>query len=181
MKEYDPLGPWSYGMAGWVELYEGKFDKAVLSFRTMYKMEPGNPLFRYLYSMALAANQQVDDACSVVDLIVKDTPQFHLAGVSTFMKHAWQGKEEEVIATIRPDWVEAARFDETFSWHVAAGYSLIGKKNEALDWLENSVNKGVINYPFFSEYCHWFENIRDDERFQKLMERVKHKWENFEV
>ncbi len=25
------------------------------------------------------------------------------------------------------------------------------------------------------------ENIRGEERFKKLMERVKHEWENFEV
>ncbi len=181
MKEIDPLNPWNHGMKGWVELYDGQFDLAVQSFSAMHQMDPGNPVFRYLYSMALAANRQVREACSVVDLIARDTPQVFFAGLGTFLKHAWRGEADKALETVSPNWTESARFDETFSWHVAAGYALIQKKEEALDWLKNSVSKGMINYPFFSEYCLWFENIREEPRFKKLMERVKHEWENFEV
>ena len=131
--------------------------------------------------MALAANSQVKEACSVIDLIVRDTPQVHFAGLGTFMKHTWLGEADKALEIVNPNWTESARFDETFSWHVAAGYALIQKKEEAFDWLENSVNSGVIFYPFLSEYCPWFENIRSEPRFKKLMERVKHEWENFEV
>jgi tetratricopeptide (TPR) repeat protein len=181
MKEVDPLQAWIYGMTGWVELFDGEFAKAVESFRTMHRMDPENPFYRYLYSMALAANRQVDEACAVVDFIVQNTPEFHLAGLGVFMKHTWRGEVEKALQSLSPTWLEAARFDETFSWHVAAGYSLIGRSDEALDWLENSVNKGVIAYFFFSDYIPWFENIRGDERFKKLMERVKYEWEHFEV
>ncbi len=179
--EVDPLGPFTYGGTGWVELYDGLFGAAAESFGTTYRMEPENSFYRYLYSMALAANNQIEDACSVVDLILRDTPNITFAGMGEFMKHAWLGEADKALQFLSTTWVEAARFDETFSWHIAAGYALIGKKEEALDWLENSVNKGVINYPFFSEYCLWFENIRGEEGFKRLMERVKEKWERFEV
>jgi serine/threonine protein kinase len=181
LKAIDPLSPWPHGMTGWVELFDGQFESAARSFTTMHQMEPENSLYRYLCSMALAANGQVAEACSLVDLISKDTPRIHVAGLGTFMKHAWRGEADAALAALSPAWIEAARFDETFSWHVAAGYGLIGKREEALDWLENSINRGVINYPFFTDYCPWFENIRDEDRFKKLMERVKHEWENFEV
>ena len=49
-------------------IFDGEFEKAVESFRTMHKMEPENPFYQYLYSMALAANQQVDEAGSVADV-----------------------------------------------------------------------------------------------------------------
>jgi len=63
---------------------------------------------------------------------------------------------------------------------VAAGLSLVGAKEEALDWLENAVNRGFINYPLFQ--CDRFlDNIRGEERFKKLMERAKYEWEHFEV
>jgi hypothetical protein len=48
-------------------------------------------------------------------------------------------------------------------------------------WLEISINLGGINYPFLNEYDPLLENIRGEERFKKLMERVKYEWENFEV
>ena len=46
-------------------------------------------------------------------------------------------------------------------------------KNEALYWLENAVNLGFINYPFFNDYDPLLDNIREEERFRKLMKRVK--------
>jgi non-specific serine/threonine protein kinase len=181
MKEIDPLNPWNYGSMGWVELYEGKFDLAVQSFYAMYQIDPENPVFRYLYAISLSANRQVEEACSVIDLIARDTPLLFFAGLGTFLKHAWRGETNKALEAVSSDWTESARFDETFSWHVAAGYALIKKKDEALDWLENATNKGAINFPYFSEYCQWFKNIRGEPRFKKLMERVKHEWENFEV
>jgi non-specific serine/threonine protein kinase len=50
---------------------------------------------------------------------------------------------------------------------------------EAFDWLENSVDRGFINYPFISEYDPLLKNIRGEERFKKLLKRIKHEWENF--
>jgi len=58
---------------------------------------------------------------------------------------------------------------------------MINYKTDALNWLENSINRGMINYPFLNEYDPLLENIRGEERFKKFMERVKYEWENFEV
>jgi disulfide oxidoreductase YuzD len=57
---------------------------------------------------------------------------------------------------------------------------LLDEKKEALDWLENAVNRGIINYPFINTYDSFLDNIRGEERFKKLMERVKKEWEEFE-
>jgi hypothetical protein len=43
------------------------------------------------------------------------------------------------------------------------------------------VNRGFINYPFLKEYDPLLENLRGDERFNKLMSRVKKELENFEL
>ena len=50
-----------------------------------------------------------------------------------------------------------------------------------LKWLEKWIDLGFINYPFLSKYNTFLDNIRGEERFKKLMERVKYEWENFEV
>jgi len=52
---------------------------------------------------------------------------------------------------------------------------------DAMEWLEHSVNLGFINYPYLNEYCVFLKSIRSEERFEKLMVRVKYEWENFEV
>jgi hypothetical protein len=40
---------------------------------------------------------------------------------------------------------------------------------------------GFINYPFLSEYNFTLDNIRNEERFIRLMEKVKNEWETLEV
>jgi hypothetical protein len=63
---------------------------------------------------------------------------------------------------------------------MAGPFALLDEKKEALYWLENAVNQGFINYPFIDKYDPFLANIRGEERFKKLMERVKYEWEHFE-
>jgi len=58
---------------------------------------------------------------------------------------------------------------------------LLDERDEAMRWLEHAVDRGFINYPLFAELDPFLENIRSEPRFKKLMKRVKHEWENFEV
>ena len=60
-------------------------------------------------------------------------------------------------------------------------YALLGEKEKALNWLENTIECGFINYPFLSDIDPFLENIRRENRFKKIMKRVKNEWENFEV
>jgi hypothetical protein len=47
--------------------------------------------------------------------------------------------------------------------------------------IERSVGLGMMNYPFPNEHDPHLAPLRGDPRFQRLMERVKKDWEEFEV
>jgi hypothetical protein len=65
---------------------------------------------------------------------------------------------------------------------MAGCYSLIDRKEEALDWLKHAaLSRGFINYPLLANYDPFLENIRGEERFQELMGEVKYRWEHFDV
>jgi hypothetical protein len=85
------------------------------------------------------------------------------------------------MQAVTPELESAARWDEQYSWWMAACYALIGRAEEALEWLDNAVERGWICYPFLSEHDPLLENIRGEERFKRLMERVRSEWEHFEV
>ena len=74
-----------------------------------------------------------------------------------------------------------AKKDFQYSLFVADAFAMINQKKESLNWIENSINNGNVNFPFINEYDPFLKNIRGEERFKKLMERVKYEWENFEV
>jgi non-specific serine/threonine protein kinase len=48
-------------------------------------------------------------------------------------------------------------------------YALAGEKEEAMNWLENAVNRGFVNYPYISKYNPFLKNIRGEARFKELL------------
>ncbi len=58
---------------------------------------------------------------------------------------------------------------------------MIEETDQSLDWLENAVDRGFINYPLLSEYDRLLANVRGEERFARMIDRVKREWEHFEV
>jgi non-specific serine/threonine protein kinase len=179
--ELDPLTPLNHGVCGWVRLLKGEFNCSLESFRKMYEMEPENPICRFFYSIGLIYNKCFEDAYAVIDLLANDTPQNFFAKLCLFLKYSLKEEKTEALNSITKDLTAGAWWDEQYTWEMAVGYALIDEKKKAIDWLERAVSRGWICYPFLSEYDPFLENIRGEPRFKKLMERVKHEWENFEV
>jgi hypothetical protein len=64
---------------------------------------------------------------------------------------------------------------------MAEAYALIDENEKALDWLENSITRGFVNYKFLSSIDPYFKQIQDEERFARLMKRAKYESDNFHV
>ncbi len=74
-----------------------------------------------------------------------------------------------------------ARRDPQAGQWTADLYSLLGEKEKALECLEHAMGRGFINHPFLSKHDRLLDNLRGDELFEKLMDRMKKKWEAFDV
>ena len=98
-----------------------------------------------------------------------------------FLKYALRGDKSKALGSLTDQTKEIVWDDLDGSWITADLYALINEKEQSLDWLEHMIDRGFINYPLFFKIDPFLENIRGEERFKKLMERVKHEWENFEV
>ena len=179
--EIDPLTPLFQCFPGWIEYMEGNFEEALGSIQKMYQMEPENLFYGLVHAHFLTRIHRIEEANSIIDSLVKSAPQTYWAQIGLFRKLALQESKQEALKLMTPELEKTIRWDEQMTWEMAANYALMGEKQEALDWLEIAVNRGFINYPFLSEYDPFLENIRGEPRFKKLMERVKHEWENFEV
>jgi serine/threonine protein kinase/tetratricopeptide (TPR) repeat protein len=178
--EIDPLNSSSYTVKSLQHYYEGRFDLAIESALKSHQMEPENPSSIYCCALTLASQHRVEDAIYFIDNNVDTTSKNFLLRVSIFLKKALLG-ENDVSELLTDEFITTAKRDFSYSSLFADFYALLGHKKEALDWLENAVNRGFINYPFLSEYDPFLENVRSEDRFKKLMERVKHEWEHFGV
>ena len=177
----DPLNPINHSLPGWLYFFNGQFESALEPFQRMLQMVPENPAGRGLYAVALIYNGRLEEAFSLIDRIVQDEPKHLFAQLGLFLKYAVQGKKQEALQSVTDELRFVAGRDITYSWFVAMGYAILDEREKAMDWLEKTVDLGFINYPLLSKYDPFLEKIRREERFKKLMEKVKSEWEKFVV
>ncbi len=179
-KQVNPLDPGNFTLQGFSSLLDGQFDQALTSFRKWYQSDSENPAAAFYYALGLAYNKELNEAFSIIDQCVEAEPDNLLTSFALLLKYGLQKDKERAFQLVTPDFIKTCRRDLEWSYNVAQAFALLDEGEEALDWLENAVDRGFINYPFISKHDTFLDNIRGEERFHKLMERVKHEWENFE-
>jgi TolB-like protein len=177
-KQVDPLSPDVYSLNGESYLFDGRYQLAVEQFRQGCRVDP-NPWYQFFNAWALAYNKEIDEALSIIDQSAKATPNL-FTKFGLLLKYALLKDRGKAFQVMTAGFQKTCRRDFEWSYYVASILSLLDSKTEALDWLENAVNRGFINYPLLAEKDIFLANIRGEPRFKKLMERVKYEWEHFE-
>ena len=70
------------------------------------------------------------------------------------------------------------KIDFGSEYWTAVVYSLVNEKEKAMLWLERAIEDGYMNYPRLAGKDPFLENIRNEARFQALLDRVKKRWES---
>ena len=179
--EIDPLTPLTLFTLGNFQMMEGQLDRSLSTFQKIRRLEPEN-WFSMLWAVyVLAWQKKHDEACDLVDEMVRQGSHGYATEWCLFLKFALQGEKEKALEVLSDDAKRYFWNDPETTWLGASAHSLIGEKEEALDWLEHAIDRGWINYPLFSRNDPLLENIRGEERFKKLMDRIKPEWERFEA
>ncbi len=177
----DPLNPLAY--CGYIldVMGEGRLDLPVDYLTQWFRKVPELPVAQFFSAQFLAYCHHFEEASALVSENARPETENVFTKLSFFVKYAIEGDKKSISELLTPDFLKTTRRDAQNSYFVTGLLALAGMKDEAFDWLENSVDRGFINYPFISEYDPFLKDMRKEERFKKLMERVKHEWENFEV
>jgi serine/threonine protein kinase/tetratricopeptide (TPR) repeat protein len=176
----DPLNPDNYLLRGDCYFFNGQLGFALDEFRKWYQSDPSNPVKEYFYVLMLAYNEAFDEAFSIIDQSAKTTPDNVVTQAGLLLKYGLLKDKGKAFQLLTPDLQKTCQRDLEWSYYIAGAFALLDEKKEALDWLENAVNRGFINYPFINKHDPFLANIRGEERFKKLMERVQYEWEHFE-
>jgi non-specific serine/threonine protein kinase len=179
-KQVDPMNPRNDMMQGYLYLSEGQYLPSLEPVKEFYQSDPESPMGQFVYVLSLAYNSQFDKAFSIIDQSAKATPNNAVTKMGLLLKYGLLKNKESAYQEMTPDFQKTCQRDFEWSYYVADAFALLDEKKEALDWLENAVDKGFINYPRLAEKDPWLANIRGEPRFKKLMERVKYEWERFE-
>jgi TolB-like protein/lipoprotein NlpI len=177
----DPINPLNDLMKGIQYFFKGRFDLALNPILDMFKLASDSSMWQFWKSVALLYCDRSFESYEFIDKSVKEPGQDTISKLTIFLKYILKKDINKLASLLTPDFVKAAQIDCQISWHLATFYSYLGEKDKSLEWLENAVTRGFINYQFLNEYDKLLNNIRSEPRFKKLMERVKYEWENFEV
>jgi serine/threonine protein kinase len=181
LKRVDPLNSHNHAYEGEMYLYDGRYDAALEPLRKFLDSEPDSLLAQLLYALVLLYRNEVDEAFCIVDEVAPKHPDNVFASMGLALKYGKLGDRERLFALLTPDMENTYRRDGDYSYRLATAMALANARSEALDWLENAVNRGFVNYPLLAERDPFLENLRGEERFKRLMERVKREWEQFEI
>ena len=177
----DPLSPQNAPLSDFAAFMDGDMSMGVRAGRVWHERDPGNPIAHWVYGSGLARNQQVDQARAVFAELEARSDAGAFSRMAAMFLRALAGDREGTFAAVTPDLVEAARVDWQYSWEVASGYALVGASDQALDWLQNAVTRGFINYRFLSQHDPLLAGLRGDERFQTLMAEARKRHESLRV
>lgn len=182
LTQIDPFHPWGSMYHAWYYFLNGQFSESLEKGYQFYKLAPELPNMKQVFSQILAYNNLMEEAYALCDDLFQKYPTNIFAQVQQCYKFALQGNKEKALQAMSGGVKEKARYNNPYNaWVMAECDALIGEKDEAITSLEYAVNFGAVNYPWYNETDPFLKNIRGEDRFKKLMERVKHEWENFEV
>lgn len=178
--EIDPLTPMNHMLPALLSLMSGQFENAVKLVEKYYRLDPQNPINHLFYPFMLVYNQQLQEASSLLDSFTEVDLNNSMTRTGFILQAALAGNTERMEELLTPEHTETMQRDPQWSWMLASIYALAGQNGNALDWLENAVDRGFINYPFLTEHDPFIKKLQGEERFQRLMKRVKYEWEHFD-
>ena len=176
--EVDPLTPLNHAMAmgGFIAILEGRPEDAVEAYRTYRDMDPGSPFATFCWLWVLLWNGRVTDAEPVVAALAERHSDSLFAPLGSALFHGVRGDSPSALRAITDPLRRAAETNELFSRELAHCLALGGRPQEALDWLENTIRIGNVNYLYWSRHDTWLESIRSEPRYAQLMSQVEREW-----
>jgi TolB-like protein/thioredoxin-like negative regulator of GroEL len=172
----DPLTPITQCMPGFVALMEGRDSDALPYYRRFFRMDPYNAFASWSLGYALLRNGRVDEASEIYGKLKVNHPDSVMAQLADATLKGVCGKLKATRDAITNELRSAAKNSELLSREITHCLALAGEADEALDWLENTVRIGNINYPFWAQHNTWVDSIRGTNRFDAIMREVEREW-----
>jgi serine/threonine protein kinase len=173
----DPVNPDYRDLCAYCYMKMGEYVKAAEQMQEALEFDPENIYFRLFYARQLIMMAKYDEAEQVIAQVEKenaDLPEIQYTRAYIF---ALGGEKEKAMAIIH----DLDPYEFTFL--IVPVYSILGMKDEAIENIEEVIKSGffkVKTYPY-TYYAliknRFFDGLRDDPRFQKIVKDEKQKYQ----
>jgi tetratricopeptide (TPR) repeat protein len=178
LTKLDPLTPVTWLVVATNGMLRGRNHEVAEAAQRVVSLAPGVSMLHVLSAWALA---QAGASELAIELLKSAEPHLrtpaHLS-FAVFLRHAFEGDAEKACGSMTPHLKSALLMVDFCAHAIAGGYALLGRADEALEWIRNAMNNGFANYPFIAEHNRLLDNVRSDPRFPPLLQEIKTRWEN---
>ncbi|MBI2151022.1 MAG: hypothetical protein HYU27_10535, partial [Acidobacteria bacterium] len=112
---------------------------------------PGYAILRFVRALWPVYAGRLDEARDILASAPVEVLPTIAGQCCVFLRHALHGRRDAALAGFSEPLKAGAKRVEWWSWYVAECYAFVDESDEALDWLENAVRLGFINYPFLND------------------------------
>jgi non-specific serine/threonine protein kinase len=177
----DPLTPFHHALYGFLWVMGGDLPRGLGSIEKAYRMEPSNPLVQLMYGQTLAMAGRTGEGLEQLDALVEAAGASLFGRIGRCLAAALRGDEAGVLGALGEEAEASIRADGEWSWMAAQSFALVGRRDEALDWLRSAVDHGFINHPLLARDDPFLASLRATPPFQQLLAEVEDRWNAFET
>jgi serine/threonine protein kinase len=172
--EVDPLEPWNYSGRGHSYYLIGEFDKAAQNFEKGLEIEPNNywNMIKYMYLLIMLRKEE--EAKKLLDTFENIYPE----------KIEVINYGKSLLMALKQDSTRAFMFFERSGFGQSSKlylYLLLDKKDDVIKLMQDrqeKEGKNITRSRYLSyKNLLWYDNLREDERFQKILEIEKERYQ----
>ena len=148
----------------WICYFFRDYDRTEQYIDDALAIDPRLSEAHYLKGIMYYQLEKTEESIHWLNLAAKDPGRPYARGMSNFL----QNKKAEALGNIRE--LEGKEINNK-GWYLVVAYALLGEKDEALDYLEESYRKNPVA-PWFQFDPIVQPYLEDEARFQELIEKI---------
>jgi serine/threonine protein kinase/tetratricopeptide (TPR) repeat protein len=153
-------------------VYLGRMAEANRELDQASALEPDHPLVKTFRALLKFHSGDAAGATQLMQEVLRQHPNMHGVRPVLAMSLSGLGDQHAAEAAVTELAKEAAAADHDSAYWLASAYALMGKRAEALAWLERAIKLGNENRMWFEKDRNW-SAYHDDPQFRELMDSIK--------
>jgi len=168
----DPVDPNWHLQRATISLYDGDFEEGARRQTKAVQMAPGFPIYHFWNGLALALAGHRVSAMEALESLPDDPNLDAWNRCGHLLRAALAGDADRFDALLTDDALASFRRDGQYSYFMASFTAELGRTEDALDWLENAVDRTHV--PVRLYLCDPFlAPLRGLPRFERILARAR--------
>ena len=172
----DPLYPVAWFGPAFTHYLNGDFEDAVAPARRAVELSGLTSPLHIYSAWVLASAGCRDEAVELLARTGTDLTGTLNGSWASFLLHALEKNAEKAREYESPELRKSAGLVESAARMMAGAYALLGRSDDAIEWVRIAIDRGFLNYPFMAQHDPFLESIRGDARFTALMRDLLPRW-----